>query len=210
MNKNIGMVISFIAGAVVGGFTAYKVAEKKYRDIANEEIESVIERFTNRQPLETTEVAVEEEPEVEVPVEKPKTSSRTKMSEYKSTVERVGYDKISTENIKPTTKGSRARKKQVVEEPVQEDSDIYTITPDEFNTLDDYADTTYYYSSDGFVIDADCRILDEADIRNTIGHNPAGHFGEYDDQTVYIRNDRKRIDYEIILSMKTAQEITEE
>ena len=48
MSKGIGMLFTFVVGVATGVAATYKIAETKYRNIANEEIDSVIERFSNR------------------------------------------------------------------------------------------------------------------------------------------------------------------
>jgi 1-aminocyclopropane-1-carboxylate deaminase/D-cysteine desulfhydrase-like pyridoxal-dependent ACC family enzyme len=85
----------------------------------------------------------------------------------------------------------------------------YIISPDEYNTLDGYDTSTLYYSSDNYVLDSDCHIMSNAEISRTIGHDPYGHFGEYEDDSVHVRNDKLRCDYEVLQSMKTHTEIME-
>ena len=41
--------IIFIIGAGIGSLITWKIVEEKYKKIADEEIESVIERFKNRE-----------------------------------------------------------------------------------------------------------------------------------------------------------------
>ena len=43
-------LLCFVAGASIGSVFTWKLIEKKYKDLADEEIESVIETFKNRKP----------------------------------------------------------------------------------------------------------------------------------------------------------------
>ena len=212
MNKNISMVITFVAGIVVGVSATYKIAETKYQNIANEEIESVISSFTHRQPLEQIdEPAKEDITELEhqnKSQNKPK-SSKTIMTDYKRTIDKVGYDTISTDKIKPNKKNNRKKEEELEKMDKQDTPEIFVISPDEFNTLDGYDTATMYYSSDNYVLDSNYTILSDKEIECMIGHDPAGHFGEYEEDSVFIRNEVRMCDYEILLSMKTAASIME-
>ena len=71
----------------------------------------------------------------------------------------------------------------------------YVISPDEFGedyeteTLTFYADgVLVYYVSDELVEDVDA----------TIGSDSLSHFGEYEDDAVYVRNDSLKRDFEIL------------
>ena len=43
-------LLCFVTGAAIGSIVTWKLIEKKYKDLADEEIESVIETFKNRKP----------------------------------------------------------------------------------------------------------------------------------------------------------------
>lgn len=88
-----------------------------------------------------------------------------------------------------------------------DDGFIYTIDPDDFNILEDYGTETLYYTRDNYVVDVDYRKLSDDEIKATIGHDPLGSFGEYEDDSVHVRNEIRQIDYEILLSDKDYNEI---
>lgn len=201
MNKNITMIFTFIAGVAVGVAATYKIAETKYQNIADEEIESVKATFSKHDQKNAIDV-----PASPVLAVERKIITKPDILDYKSKIERVGYDTISKQTSK------KEEEVPVVPDSNEEDFDgyIYSIPPDEFNILDDYNTTTFYYSSDNYLLDSDYKILDDADIRETIGRDPFGMFGEYEDDSVHIRNELKKIDYEILLSEKTCAEIQEE
>ena len=49
MNDTLNKVFIFAAGAIIGSVVTWKIVKTKYEQIANEEIESVKERFRNRE-----------------------------------------------------------------------------------------------------------------------------------------------------------------
>lgn len=80
----------------------------------------------------------------------------------------------------------------------------YVIEPGEFDTLDGYDIVSLTYYSDGILTDDMDEIVDDAD--DIIGIDPADHFGEYEDDAVYVRNDARKCDYEILRDMRTYNE----
>lgn len=96
--------------------------------------------------------------------------------EYMQMVENSGYMEDAYENV---------------ERP-------YVITPDEYGENDEYnrVTLTYYQGNDVVADDTDEPL---EDLEDTIGADSLSHFGEYEDDTVFVRNDRRRTDYEILL-----------
>ncbi len=73
----------------------------------------------------------------------------------------------------------------------------YIITPEEFSDSD-YNTETLSYWADGVVTDIDNEPLTDDQIEDLIGEDSLSHFGEYEDDSVFVRNDRLRTDYEIL------------
>lgn len=202
MNKNIGMAIAFVSGVAVGVVATYKIAETKYKNIADAEIESVVETFTNRQPRSATVV---NNVTVEKKIDGSKSASRDDVMNFKSNIDRFGYDTVSTKTSKPGKEEVDEMAVSRIEEPR-----IFVISPDEYNTIDGFDTATFYYSSDNYLLNSDYEIVPDDEMKCLIGHDPYGHFGEYEDDSVYVRNLDLMRDYEILLSMKTCEEIMED
>ncbi len=86
------------------------------------------------------------------------------------------------------------------EEKIEEEEDMdkpYVITPEEFSDSD-YNSETLTYWADGVVTDIDEEPLSEDQIEELIGEESLTHFGEYEDDSVFVRNDNLRTDYEIL------------
>ena len=81
----------------------------------------------------------------------------------------------------------------------------YVISPDEYGCAEGYdmIDLTYY--ADGVLADETDEIVE--DVEGTIGTDSLRRFGEYEHDAVHVRNDVRRIDYEI-LRVKDTYEAT--
>lgn len=173
---NIKLIFSFIAGAAIGSAVTWKLVKTKYEQIANEEIASVKEVFSRR--AKDTDVSEEKSETTTTEIDKKPTIQEIK--EYVDVIKTTGYNN-------DTQKGG---------EVSMSGGDPYTITPDEVGMMDGYdlIDLTYY--ADGVLEDENYEIV--VDIAESVGVDSLNSFGEYDDDVVFVRNDKRKIDYEII------------
>ena len=94
----------------------------------------------------------------------------------------------------------------------KEDDDMdkpYIITPEEFSDSD-YKSETLTYWADGVVTDIDDEPLSDDQIEELIGEESLKHFGEYEDDSVFVRNDGLRVDYEILADTRNYGEVYDE
>ena len=189
-------LLCFVAGAAIGSVVTWKLIEKKYKDLADEEIESVIETFKNRKPRITKD-------NVKETVEK----VINKYKEPKEIVEDIiTAEKYSIEN----------------EEEVDEDDDSnytvdvgtgvevivpYVITPEQFGEYSEYGTKTLTYYADNVLTDEIDNPITSDEMATMIGPDALDHFGEYEDDSVYIRDETNEMDYEILKSEKMFSEI---
>lgn len=73
----------------------------------------------------------------------------------------------------------------------------YVISPEDVGDTD-YDIVTLFYYDDQTLADEDNIVIDNPE--EAVGPDALGSFGEYEDDTVYVRDDRLQIDYEILLS----------
>lgn len=212
MNRNLLTSLAFVAGAAVGSAITWKLLKTKYEKIAQEEIDSVKEVFSRR--AETIEETMEEaEDETDIPEE----SSAAKVAELKSYKDVVKdysaafKDGMDSGINEPSDDISNAIKKKA-EEIINDCDDIvkgvvkkgavksshYIITPNEFDEGDNEVVTLVYYA-DGVVVNTETTdIMSEKEIDECVGLDSLDHFGEYEDDSVFVRNDKEDIDYEIL------------
>ena len=81
----------------------------------------------------------------------------------------------------------------------------YIIRPDEFGEYDDYDTISLTYYADHILTDEDDEIVE--DIEDKIGFDALSHFGEYEEDSVFVRNDRIKCDYEILLDQRKYSEV---
>lgn len=123
-----------------------------------------------------------------LPEKKPKSTEKER-KEYSQRIVNLGY----TEEKKLADK----------HEP-------YVISPDEFGDQDDYDEISLTYYVDGTVTDDNDRAMSEDEIEETIGKDSLKHFGEYEDDSVFVRNDRLKADYEILMDQRSYADILRE
>ena len=180
MNSILTNVSLFAAGAAIGSVVTWKLIKTKYEQIAQEEIDSVKERFSTSKS--------DEAPDTDEPIETAHELGSTRkpdIREYAAKLQEEGY---STDYASVTVTNS---KKEVadVERP-------YTISPDESGELDDYELISLTYYADNVLADD----LDELveDVDEVVGLASLETFGEYEKDSVFVRNDKRKCDYEIL------------
>ena len=191
-------LLCFVTGAAIGSVVTWKLIEKKYKDLADEEIESVIETFKNRKPRITKD-------NVKETVEK----VINKCKESKETVEDIvtseGYSIENEEEIDEDDESNYT----VDVDPGVEVIVPYVITPEQFGEYSEYGTKTLTYYADNVLTDEIDNPITSDEMETMIGPDALDHFGEYEDDSVYIRDEMNEMDYEILKSEKTFSEIQE-
>lgn len=191
-------LLCFVAGAAIGSVVTWKLIEKKYKDLADEEIESVIETFKNRKPRITKD-------NVKETVEK----VINKYKEPKEIVEDiVTAEKYSIENEEEIDEDDESNYTIDVD-PGVEVIAPYVITPEQFGEYSEYGTKTLTYYADNVLTDEIDNPITSEEMETMIGPDALDHFGEYEDDSVYIRDEMNEMDYEILKSEKTFSEIQE-
>jgi hypothetical protein len=86
----------------------------------------------------------------------------------------------------------------------------YVITPEQFSELDyeGYATETLTYYADGVLTDFLDNVIENVD--DVVGEESLEHFGEYEEDTVFVRNDHLMTGYEIQRDNRTYAEVVGE
>ena len=88
---------------------------------------------------------------------------------------------------------------------IEDDDAPFVITPEELGDVDEYDTTTLYYYEDGILTNLDDEIVD--DVEGTVGVDFAEHFGEYEDDSVCVRNPAHKCDYEILKDLRRYEDV---
>ena len=184
MKSTLSNIIIFAAGAAIGSVVTWRILRERYEQYVKEEIESVKEVYSRKKQELDEETADENEGEVRTPHEKPD------ISEYKDVLKQCGYRDYST---------TPQFKDVITDEEMSEMKRPYVITPQEFND-GEYAIQSLTYYADGILVDDDGEPIENIDA--LVGLDSLNHFGEYEEDSVFVRNDVLAIDFEILADVR--------
>lgn len=202
MTKWSGFII-FVAGVAVGSAATWYYTKKKYEQIAQEEIDSVKATFSRKQCEEIGEQfregfkkgieETEEDLVSDIRQMAEKAKEKPSVAEYAKKLSKEGYTNYSNSETLETVSDEKH-----FGDP---ESKSYVISPDEFNeSEEDYDVISLSYYADHILADDNDQIVE--DVEGVVGFESLSHFGEYEDDSVYIRNDRLKVYYEILLDQR--------
>lgn len=217
MNK----VITFVLGAAIGSLVTWKLIEEKYRKIADEEIESVRKYYKDRYDMLANDLPVVSsglsivEPckETESVTTVASTSIGTRRVQsipepaYNKILNELGYTDEEMQELLDDPDviiEEHDGEYEIIMGAEIESTEPYIIAPEEYGEKDDYITKSWTYYSDFVLADEEGEII--SDPESIIG-DALAHFGEYEDDSVHVRNDTTECDYEIIKHEKTFSEI---
>lgn len=188
MNKTLSKIFIFAAGAATGSVVSWKYFKTKYERIANEEIESVKETFAKNAGVSYDELNYAENDEQVVSEVTKEIADRKKERKaarvaMRNIVKNAGYAEYD-------------------EEGDDEMDKPYAIPPEDLG--EEYEVESIYYHTDGVLADEQGHVIKNSD--ELIGKDFAAHFGEYEEDSVFIRNDLLEKDFEILKDYRTYAE----
>lgn len=194
--SKLGTALAFLAGAAVGGGSVWYVLKARYEEISEQDIYSAKQAFRAREEklqreidnlkerLESPDMDTEEPKTIQVSAAKNR--EKGDINDYAKMVNRVQYSRTS-----------------VPQPPEHEVEAPYVISPDEFGEMDGYTKISLTYFDDGILSDENGVIIDEPE--DIVG-DALNHFGEYEEDSVFVRSDPKRCDYEILRDLRSYAE----
>lgn len=81
----------------------------------------------------------------------------------------------------------------------------YVISPDEFGEDIDREQISLTFYNDGVLTDENDEVIKNVD--ELIGVDSLNHFGEYEDDSVFVRDDRLNCEYEILLDQRNYSDV---
>lgn len=180
MNDKLSSVIIFCGGVFIGGFLTWDFFKTKYEKIADEEIASVKETFEHREPRPDKNYKVEE--------------SLKGNDAYINIIDSNSYRNYSNIAIKTEKKGGTADME--LKQP-------YVITPEQYEDNVDYTKVSLTWYNDEVLEDDWGNVLDPDDV---IGSDALKTFGQYEKDSVFVRDDEEQIDYEVLLDTRSYKE----
>ncbi len=173
-------VLAFMVGAGMGSICAWKLLKRKYERIVQEEIDSVKAAYATRESIEKAgKCFLEGFHDGIVKVAKERTQDNGDFKKYVSIIE-------------------DRKEEAFVEKP-------YIISPEEFGEFEEYEKISLTYYADQVLADENDEEVDDVD--EIVGGDSLTHFGEYEDDSVFVRNDRLKCDYEILLDQRNYSDV---
>lgn len=200
MKKNLAYFITFAVGAAIGGYASWQYAKKKYEALAQEEIDSVKEAFSHKEAVanyvyNNNETMIKDFADaVRKGVERLKAQQIVSDNSYCSEEDNNDEDAVITSS----TDDYPSDEERYSDKP-------YVISPAEFGEKEDYEPVSLIYFADGVLTDDD--YVEVADIELTVGRESLNHFGEYEEDSVFVRNDVHKCDYEILKDLRTFSDV---
>lgn len=180
MNDKLSSVIIFFGGVFIGGFLTWDFFKTKYEKIADEEIASVKETFAHREPRYDNNYKVEE--------------ALKGNDAYTNIIDSNSYRNYSNTAIETDKKGGTADME--LKQP-------YVITPEQYEDNVDYTKVSLTWYNDEVLEDDWGNVLDPDDV---IGSDALKTFGQYEKDSVFVRDDDEQIDYEVLLDTRSYKE----
>lgn len=174
MNNAVKMIFSFALGAAAGSVIAWKVTANKYERMCDEAIADVKARYSVPKDTDTHD-------------ESAKTEEETSDDEDEPDAVDTYIDIASTY----TSDDSGKENKRSMIRP-------HVIPAEDFDTFG-YDTATLTYFADGVLADEWDRVIKNAD--DIVGDDFAEYLEEED--SVYVRNDELKCDYEILRDLQT-------
>ena len=179
----INKILIFAAGVAIGSAVTWKLVKGKYKKLADEEIASVKEVWSKKHPASEgiAEACVKEGVDVDVTLQPRKNPD---FKDYRAMQEIIDKNSYKEEDY----------------------MDKYVISPEEFGESELPSESLTYWA-DGVVTDEANCVMDEDDIEETIGSDALNHFGEYEDDSVFVRNETLDKEYEILMDTRRFSDV---
>lgn len=180
-------LIFFVMGAATGSLITWKLIEKKYKDLANEEIQAVRETYRANRINEIKE----ENPDNPV-------FNKPDISTYKEVVNNYS----SEESEEDTDEDDDDDQDDYIPPQQRPDDKPYLIDIDEYGEERNYElFTMTYFRQDKVVIDDADEIVD--DIDRKLGWDNLSVLDNTEADTIYIRNDKMHFDAEVMYDVRS-------
>lgn len=184
-------LVCLAGGFGAGYYVGYRVSKKKHLEAnlntVNAAIEAVQKRYSKQEETDKDADKEAKQDDKKLPVidNDSINYSMLKKQDKESYLQYVNA--YSGKDIKPAVKE---------EKPVETESPMaYVLSPEEYSDSDYDVQTLIYYA-DGTLADEDFNVI--KDIRGHVGDEALSSFGTFGIDHVYVRNEKYKIDYEIL------------
>lgn len=201
MNK----MVAFILGTGVGAGVMAYVCKTKYEVMIQEELESIKQSY-NEKLHDAGYITFDSEDAFKNLNRETEDPTEDNMMEHASRLSKKAITNYSAMSAVKEEKGDEEVPKNVV---IKEELDvikekIQAIPPDEYGDDTDYDTITLTLYLDGIITDEDDDPISH--VEDIIG-NALQHFGDYEEDRLFIRNDANHTYYEVIRDERNYSEV---
>lgn len=187
--KPIYTALAFVAGAAVGAVAGGLYVKKQAQEEIRKETEAVRAYYKKKQEAlpkqESDAPAAEPEPEETAKQEPPP--------------QRDGYSRYAAQYQSDEQERPRSGPRK---------TQPYVISPEQFDEdPEDYENICLTYFTCGVLADDDDREMSQGEIENAIGPDALTSFGQYEEDTVFVRNDELKAQYEIVRDHRSYEQV---
>lgn len=185
-------IIAGAVGAIIGATVTHVYEQKRYSQLVEEEIEKTKTLYCQEKDKEPKAVMLDLTKD-EVTVK----SMPQDKKDYGNVLANAGY--LSKPSYADYTQYSKPEQNTtpVTETDISNDVPIL-IAPEIYGQLEDYDMQELVYYKDGVITDEDGDILELEKVKELVGSDFASHFGDYDDNSIYVMNDTNKTYYQVI------------
>lgn len=192
--------LTFVAGIGVGVAISWTYHKNKYEEMVQEEVESLRESKEKKPESGWSDSYTPTDDEIKTyhngrriePVEIDNSAEEAYEEELEKAKDIINYNNY----VKKSVMG-----------PCEEAAikcQIHIITPEEFATEVGYDTDTFYMFEDNVITNDNDEIVDNVpEIFNLTTEEIRNQFGIYEDDSVYVRNEKIQMDYEILREIDT-------
>lgn len=215
MNKDaITKAVYFTAGLCIGGGVTYLVVKDRYKRLTEEEVASVRDSFEKIYERKARQLADDWNSQPD-----PEESAKTK-EEYRTIVANSEYETVSDHVPEEAVAYIHTKDADVEVHSEDENFEVtvatesdpnpnkpYVIDVVDFMNNGDYDNITMtYWTQEDILVDEREEIIHEVD--SLIGRNNLNFFDEHpNEDTVYIRNNKEEVDFEIIKDTRSYAQV---
>lgn len=196
MNNKLVGFISFIVGAAAGAFGAHLYLKEKYHKESQDKVEEALElvrKLRNKKPpAEVLAERMKQEESIDIPP-----IPGEGREEYEQA---MSYNKVYQvpEKVEP----------KVDLNPKSPRS--YYVQDIDIGDLDDYEIVHWTYYQDGVIADEDDREISLMELEESVPQGILSRFATEDIDSLYVRNDVFKCEYEILVDERTYEEVVGE
>lgn len=195
--SKLKMAFAFVTGAAIGGAAVWYALKDRYARLTDEEIASVKETYSQMEHKSMKDLGKQFADGIKESLDEEKTPAVTTKIQDKGNITEYA-ERIKNGAPMEYSKTVVPSKPSVPDDDSSQEESlnhVCVISPEEFSEDEEYTAVSLTYFADGILSDEHGVIIEN--IEDIIGDG-LNHFGEYEDDSVFVRNDKTRCDYEIL------------